>query len=80
MSIMSDESTPSNSGKWELMHHVQKVNSQLPPLDGVDPSDMIYIDYVQKLKIRNFCSSIFPKNLTYVYIWSKNNVVDKIKC
>ena len=43
MSIMSDRLTPSNGGKWELMHYVQWVSSHLPPLDGVDPSDMIDI-------------------------------------
>ena len=43
MSIMSDGSTPSNGGKWELMHYVHKVSSYLPPLDGGCASDMIDI-------------------------------------
>ena len=40
---MSDGPTPSNGGKWELMHYVHKVSSHLPPLGGVGASDMIGI-------------------------------------
>ena len=45
MSIMSDGPTPSNGGKWELMHYVHWVSSHLPPLAGVGASDMIDIDF-----------------------------------
>ena len=43
MFIMSDGSTPSNGGKWELTYWTQCISFHLPPLDGVDPSDMIDI-------------------------------------
>ena len=44
MSIMFNAPTPPNGGKWELMSYVQYVtSSHLPPLDGVDASDMIDI-------------------------------------
>ena len=43
VSIVSDASTPSNGGKWELMHYFHKVSSYLPPLDGGGASDMIEI-------------------------------------
>ena len=67
MSIMSDRSTPSNGGKWDLICYVQWVSSHLPPLDVIDPSDMIDIGNIKnyhshKLFIRLLLqkSNLFP--------------------
>ena len=37
----SDASAASSGGKQELMHNLHQVSSHLPPLDGVNASDMI---------------------------------------
>ena len=43
MSIMADAPKPPIGGKWELMPYIHLVSSHLPPLGGVDGSDMIDI-------------------------------------
>ena len=45
------QSTPSNGGKWELMHYIHLVTSYLPPLGGVGLSDIIDIGFVIPVKI-----------------------------
>ena len=39
-SVMSDALTPSNGGKWEIMHYVHLVSSHLQPLGGVGVYDI----------------------------------------
>ena len=70
MSIMSDGLSPSNGGKWELMHYVDKFSSYLQPLDGVDPSDMIDIAFKRP------CITLsLPKCLTFRRPFKKENAI-----
>ena len=63
MSIMSDGSTPSNGGKWELMSYVQQVSSYLPPLGGVGASDMIDIGFTHVASKKSYHLNISAANV-----------------
>ena len=66
MSIMSDGPTPSNGGKWELMHYIHYVSSHLPPLVSVGGSDMMDIDENSCIfENKNASPEIFSIHLLY---------------